>query len=133
MAPMIYQEELPDQCPPAIALDVAMSTIYRVVSKIEPGKEDFLSYSALNKPRPSTVTECRWASCSLFSNKDTALAIAKKLPKPRYEKPYLATLDIAAGDGKSIQNSKSSHIDFWMSSVFNSEASITKVEKIDVS
>lgn len=125
---MPFYEVLPDQCPPAQAVDAGYSEIWRVVTKQNCCFDDFKSHAGLGLTRRPTVSECDFASCSLFVSKTMAANLSTRLPKPRYKKPYLAKLQLPQGAGLSIENLKSTHVHFWMYSGFDPLASIVHVE-----
>jgi hypothetical protein len=127
---MTFLEQLPDQCPPVDAKEYDFVVAYRVVICDNPSIEDFRSHAARNKIRPEAVDPCRWASCSIFLSRDSAIEIARKLPKPRYKSPFLAAFPISMGDGVSLLKSKSPHVDFWMYADFDPIASIVETESV---
>lgn len=122
---MQYWEDLPDQCPPVGAQDVAIEPAYRIVFSQPPHKEHFASHKKLGRmPTPET-DECRFASCSLFLK----LAPAKKLaglPKIRAKGGFIAKLAIPTGAGMSFI--KNQHVDFWMFDGFDPISATVEVE-----
>jgi len=112
-------EELPDQCPPAKALDVGIDEAFRVIPFENPTLDDFKSYAAQKKRAPPGVDLCRWASCSLCVTKEQATILAGKLPKLREKDPHVVKLSIKKGSGRSMKNYSGTHIDFWMFATFN--------------
>jgi hypothetical protein len=127
---MVFLEELPPQCPPAQATGVALEGAYRVVSCATPTIKDFWSQAALGVPMRPTIDPCKWRSCSLFLSRTKAIDIAGKLPKSRMREPHLALIHISPSDGKALVNSKTLHVDLWLSSQFNPEDAILELEKV---
>jgi hypothetical protein len=128
---MTFFEELPEQCPPANAMERELPAAYRVVTNVNPDMEDFKSYAARKVKCPDGFDPCRWASCSLFLSRDRAIEIAMKLPKPRFKKPFIATMSITAMDGVSLVKKNSPHVDFWMYSNFDPLNAIVETESVN--
>lgn len=126
---MEFLEELPQDCPIDKANDIEVSPAYRVVSSLQPTVDDFLSNAALKKPKPPTVDDCRWASCSLFKNKDKAINIASKLPANKNGKRHISRCLIVSGVGRSYVNNKK-HVDFWPYKNFHPSLIVEATEKI---
>jgi hypothetical protein len=127
---MDWLETLPVGCPPKAAKDMTFEGVYRVVTRAKPTREDFKSHSALKMPVRPCCDPCEWASCSLFISRDKAVDIASKLPKPRFNKPHLALLNISLGDGRSTVNRRTSHVHFWASKTFDPMKALVEVEKV---
>lgn len=123
---MPYLEDLPEQCPPANAKDQQFGPAYRILPKAEPAIEHFYSYSKLGLTKPGGVDECRYRSCSMFTNILQARAIAT-LPKKRATSTHLAKVVVQAGFGTSWLNSKTDHVDFWPYDTFDVAAAVTEV------
>lgn len=120
-----YKENLPDGCPPAGAGVKAYSGVWRYVKGKTVTDQDFASYYALGKkpPPPTVVSLCRWASSSLFLNKEAAYLL---LPKLRGRYKFIAQVNITEKCGVSIL--LKSHIDFWRYDTF--KPSVVAVEDI---
>ena len=99
---MEYAEALPANCPPDAAADIELKSVFRVVRKLQPVREDFLSHATLGRQKLPDMDDCRFASCSLFSCKDKARNLAKRLPKTQCETPHISELKVAAGSGRSL-------------------------------
>lgn len=127
---MQFCEVLPEQCPPANAVDASFGEIWRVVTQENCDLDDFKSHAALGLVRRPIVSECDFASCSLFVSKDIAYKLASRLPKPRFSRPYLAKLSIPNGAGMSLENKKTTHVHFWMFNGFNPLNAILTVEEV---
>jgi hypothetical protein len=108
-----FKENLPALCPPPLAASEAYEGVWRFVNSNPVTDQDFASYHALGKPCPPSVPPCKWASSSLFLNKDAAFGC---LPKPRKRFKYIARVNISKRCGVSILTR--SHIDFWRFAVF---------------
>ncbi|WP_309574387.1 hypothetical protein [Rhizobium sp. AP16] len=120
---MAYLETLPDQCPPAEALDQAFGPAYRFVDSSAFCVEQYYSHQRLGLPKPSTVDDCHYSSCSLFISKEAAERIAR-MPKKRETITHLAELHIPIGSGRS-KFGKRQHVDFWMYDTFDVSTAIT--------
>lgn len=127
---MQFLEDLPDQCPPAEAVDSSFSMVYRIVYNNPVSVDDFLSRAAKGQPTPGGVSDCRNASCSLFSHLIKMRAQAK-LPKFRGNgTPRIAYLNIQQGAGLAVENPKTQHIDFWGFKSFDPTSAVIKVEDV---
>jgi hypothetical protein len=118
-----WKENLPKDCPPKGAGKRAYEGIWRYVKSKTVTDQDFASYHALGKPRPATVSPCRWASSSLFLTKEAAYFL---LPKLRGRFKFIAKVNITEKCGVSILTR--SHIDFWRYDTF--KPSVVAVENI---
>lgn len=121
---MGFFEALPDQCPPADAVENEIGQAYRIVFGDPATVEHFKSHAALGKKPPSDMDECRFASCSLFTSLDRVKSVAQ-LPKLRAQGPILAEVTIAHGSGRWIAHGD--HIDFWMYDTFDPIAAIVSM------
>lgn len=119
-----FHEHLPEQCPPDCSVDGEISTVYRLVSANPPTEQCFESHAAQGKVKPpeAKVTDCSWASCSLF----TSVEALKKLKGLKRRNPYMATLVIPQGAGRHHQ--KGQHVDFWRYSGFDILGAVVAVE-----
>ncbi|RWJ96997.1 hypothetical protein [Mesorhizobium sp.] len=125
---MGYWEDLPQQCPPATAADVAINEAYRLVGANPPEKEHFASYAKRGRPVPPTVDPCSWASCSFFTSIEH-IRNMPSLPKIRDNgSSFVAKLSVPVGAGMSRKKGK--HIDFWMFDTFDPVSATIKVEPI---
>lgn len=123
---MRYLEELPEQCPPAEATNNALGPAFRILPSAQPAIEHFHSYKKLGLPKPDGVDDCRYVSCSLFTEESRARKIAG-LPKKRAASTHLAKLMIPHGVGAALVNEKTKHVDFWMFDTFNVAAAVEEV------
>jgi hypothetical protein len=123
-----YGEPLPDECPPDNANEGELVGVFRFVPVDQPEEECFASHYALGKLKPSKldVTECEWASCSLFSSIEAML----KMRGLRKRNPFVAKLEIPAGSGRFILE-KNSHIHFWRYGAFNMKSAVVDVFRHD--
>ena len=118
---MIYEEPLPDSCPPDDAADQAWDKVHRLIDSAAPGPDTFKSQAALGLSVPHGVPECRWASCSLVFDPIKQ----KKLPKFRDTHNWAAVLHIPKGAGASKR--KGNHVDFWQAQGFSMTDAIVEV------
>lgn len=56
--------------------------------------------------------------------------LAKKLPRFKNKKCYVAVLEINKGSGLSLVDEKSTHVDFWMYRSFDPVSALIRVEAI---
>jgi hypothetical protein len=103
---MIFQEVLPDCCPPNDSVDEALSMVYRAYWSDSLTATNFVSHGTIGKPMPKGCDPCRWYSCSLLLD---PIATAKL---PKFKQAKFAKLDIPKGYGmsKKVKN----HVDFWV-------------------
>jgi hypothetical protein len=116
---MDFCEELPPQCPPAEACDVAIQEAWRVVEGPALKPEDFYSHARKKIPKRPIDTDCDHASCSLFTSRDKIADLASRMPKARYSNPHISKMKIPAGAGMSIENKRTFHVHFWMYKAFD--------------
>lgn len=126
---MGFREPLPDNCPPADAHEGACACAFRFVSTNSPTASDFDSYAAQGNPLPDGigVCACRWASCSLFPDLETARKKRKLKSLRKYR--YVAELNIAEKSGRLKVSY--AHIDFWMYENFDPIAAIVVTTDLD--
>jgi hypothetical protein len=105
-----FMEELPPCCPPDTAVLKGYAEAWRFVTSNTPVASDFRSGAAI-KAAPPNVDPCRWASCSIFTTKDAAIATITKLPKLRARFGFLAKISITEKCG--FTDLQGFHIDFW--------------------
>jgi hypothetical protein len=118
-----FGEELPAQCPPDSANDMALPEAYRLVNCEHPSDAHFASHLALGKPKPEAykVSDCEWASCSLSLSVDALL----KIKGLRKRLKYVAKLEIPEQSGRHL--AESSHIHFWRFSSFSLAGAVQNV------
>lgn len=120
---MDFAEDLPDQCPPSDAKDVALFDVYRLSHSNSVTANDFASHAALGRVPPKSLKDmCIWASCSLT----TEPVILKKLKKLKHR--YALKLTIP--DGSGLSKKKQIHVDFWRYSTFDPLTAIDEVKDI---
>lgn len=108
--PAEFAETLPAQCPPADAEEGELEAVYRLTENGPPRSGDFASKAALGESCPPDISECDWASCSLYRKAKSL----RKYTRLREERPYLVKLSIPNGAGKfKLGSSKRGHVDFW--------------------
>jgi len=125
----MFKEELPDQCPPAEAIDHAYPESWRMIRGATALPDHFLSHAAQGMPCPTIGLECRFSSCSLFLDKDSALSAMKKLPRLRKKFDHLALLQIPSGAGMSAVG-QNGHIDFWWFRSFDPVGAVISIEEL---
>jgi hypothetical protein len=123
---MAFFEELPDQCPPATAADQAYGPAYRIMPDASPKIEHFWSHKLRGLNKPNGVDDCRFCSCSLFTDPMAARAVAR-LPKMRPHSTHIASVNIPTGAGVSMFGANSNHVDFWMYDTFDMVGAVADV------
>ena len=111
-SPLIYREELPDDCPPADAIEITEELIaYRLVKSNPPTSEDFRSLRDL-KPNRSfgDLPECQIRGLSVHFDKTDSENLLKL---PNLQNCHLCRLKLNAGAGKIKQTNKLSHHTWW--------------------
>jgi hypothetical protein len=101
--------------------------VFRLIPTAKPVADDFASSAALKTPKPYSVNDCRWASCSMFT---TLKALKKKqstFPKLR-KLTFFVEMAIPSGAGKHISDRE--HVDFWMFADFDPIKAIKKVAAV---
>lgn len=87
---MPYAESLPASCPPDTASDSYFSEALRFVDSNDLASldaEEFKSFAAMGKPCPPRLSNCAWASCSLFLGESSeAFKTAVNMPKFKKKK-----------------------------------------------
>ena len=122
---MEFKEGLPDQCPPAEAVDNEWDEIYRLLPTKDYNADHFKSHAELGKSCHPNVCSCRWASCSLVF--DTTAALKKF---PRFKKyNWAARMEIPKGSGMSQKTNKN-HVDFWQKKSFDMTDAVKEVVAI---
>jgi hypothetical protein len=116
-----FKENLPKDCPPKGADCRAYDGIWRYVKAETVTDKDFASYYALGKKRPEVVSECRWASSSMFLTENAAYVL---LPKLRGRYKFIAKVNVTVKCGVSILTK--SHIDFWRYDTFKPSVAAVK-------
>lgn len=126
----MYWEQLPPSCPPVKAQDGKLAMVYRRIDGECANEKDFRSHAYLRKQPLHPVDPCRWASCSLFRNKQQISNISSKLPKPRDYANFIAELNIPKGSGKWVEKS-TGHIDFWSYAQFTITSAVDNIYPIE--
>ncbi|OAP40403.1 hypothetical protein AU381_00330 [Sinorhizobium glycinis] len=122
---MAYLEDLPDSCPPREAIDESFGPAYRMLPAAVPILEHFHSHRKLGRQKPHDVTECRFASCSLFMSLEKTKRIAR-MPKMRSKVTHIGVLNVPQGSGSWLENDRE-HVDFWMYDGFDPTGHIAEV------
>lgn len=122
-----YAETLPGECPPEDAVSEPLERVYRLTKSEDLSETDFHSHAQLGRVKTAQykVTDCQWASCSLFTTPDAALAI-KGL---RRRHPWITELSIPAAAGK--HKLRGEHVDFWRYADFDVLSAIESHRKHD--
>ena len=116
----MYREELPDDCPPQGAVEIAGETIcYRLVQNTPPTEEDFRSQRALQPNQDFRLSECRVRGLSVFMTPADADQAAKRSRNLQGTKVAKLTLEQGAGYIKKTGRKKSSHHTWWPYKAFD--------------
>lgn len=119
----VFEEELPDACPPLAALDCGYEALFRLVPTDVPLAEHFRSKAAEGKICPPGQDACGWASCSMFKVVPKDLM---KLTRIRAKYKFIAEVKIDVGSGVSV--GANDHVDFWKYAGFDPSVAVVKVE-----
>lgn len=119
-----YGEKLPKQCPPEDAENAGLTEVFRLVPVEKPDASCFASHSALGtiKPDAYNVSDCEWASCSLFGSLEAML----KIKGLRKRNKFVAKLVIPEDSGLHVTDKKK-HIHFWRFSAFDLSSAVDSV------
>lgn len=123
-----YREALPAECPPEAATDQVILVAYRVVTSNPPTLECFASQAERKRPLMEGGDMCKHRSCSLFTCPDKIANIAGRLPKPRDGGPFIATMTIPTGAGRSLIKKK--HVDLWLYKSFDPTKAVVAMEAV---
>ncbi len=110
----MFEEVLPDQCPPVDALDEELGPVWRLVRAVPPSRDDFLSHAALGRQNRG-FDPCSFASCSMWQTEEQIKA-QQKLPKLKAMTPVKLNIPAKAGKWRLR---RTGHIDFWQYSGFD--------------
>jgi len=109
---MKYREELPIDCPPHDAEEVAVDmAVFRLVRDNPPTDEDFRSQRAEFPNRGFPVDECTTRGLSVFSQEKEAKEKILKIHRLRNH--LICHVKLKSGAGKIRKSSGSSHITWW--------------------
>lgn len=118
-----FKEKLPKQCPPIDAEDRSYDEIWRALPETTPKPEHFLSKAATETCTLPDIDPCRFASCSMFTTKNSA---SKILGFPKYRNGALAKLNLPVGAG--LSKKKKQHVDFWAYAGFDFVGAILEIK-----
>ena len=108
---MSYREELPEDCPPDAAEEIAAARdVFRLVRTNPPALDDFRSQRAEKPQAVFHVTECQARGVSVFSQRKDCERLLK-LAHMRGRSISRVQLD--AGAGKIQQTFQPSHHTWW--------------------
>ncbi|MEP1230432.1 MAG: hypothetical protein ABJG88_07130 [Litorimonas sp.] len=128
-----FAGDLPEECPPADAVDVPEPQLLRLVEKENPTEQDFLSFHDIEGKVRTNVCKCMSFGVSYFSvNADKHyIADLTKLPKLK-KKRYIATVNISAQDGavQKTDPNKNGHYCFWRKKSFDPLSNISEVKPV---
>ena len=119
----IFKEDLSAGCPPHDSIEPKGFSVLRFIKSLPVQEKDFHSHAKLGKPLPKSghVSQCRWASCSVFKKKNNKNQIFAMKRLPRFKKfMCIAEIKLDSESGMLKETDpKSGHIDFWMYSEFD--------------
>ena len=114
---MLYAEQLPADCPPPSATEMAGEVVYRLVSSRPPSSRDFLSQRALFPNKSFHTDECRARAHSVFVSQTDCGALTKL---PAHRSKFIARLTLLANAGKLMQTGRqASHLSWWRFAAFD--------------
>lgn len=123
---MTFDENLPEQCPPAECDCAELEKVYRMLKGSTPSDADWLSYLQEGKPCPARLDPCRWGSLSL----QTCFPAIQKLAKlPNFRNAtHAAILTLPATAG--VHKTQGNHVDFWRDTAANLNDFVTAVKAV---
>jgi len=114
---MIYREQLPEDCPPEAAEEIAAPRdVFRLVRTNPPSLSDFRSQRAEKPTAVFNVSECRARGLSVFAaRRDSEKAL--KLPTLRGR--LICRVRLETGAGRILQAGAASHHTWWPLAAFD--------------
>ncbi len=109
--------KLPLNCPPPKAIGTSNQIMYRFVNSDPPTPSDFISLKKKNpgKQYPNSTLECQACGLSLYTKKQDAIEVKKKIPRLRKLKIARGTLSPNSGVIKHTPSHNSQcHYTWWM-------------------
>ena len=107
---MHYYDQLPPDCPPDDAVEIAESTkLYRLVKTLPPSAEDFKSYRTLRPDDDFGEDECKASGLSVFSRRSRAENLCRSRNFNGY---HVCELNLSTGAGK-LQKGRGAHHTWW--------------------
>jgi len=114
---MSYREELPEDCPPAAAEEIAAARdVFRLVRNSPPTLEDFRSQRAEKPDATFQVTECQARGLSVFAERRDS---EKALKLPTLRGRLICRLRLETGAGRIQQTGRPSHHTWWPLAAFD--------------
>lgn len=109
---MTWFEQLPEQCPPADAVE-ACGRYYRIAKGLPTESEDYFSQRKLQPNKVfigEGIDECIVRSVSLFSTQDDA---KKRLLLPKFRNQKIVIVELKPKDGVIKKTFGPSHYSWW--------------------
>jgi len=114
---MSYLEELPPDCPPATADEIAASRdVFRLVRTSPPTLDDFRSQRAEKPQAIFRVSECQARGLSVFAVRQDS---AKALKLPTLRDRLICRVRLEPGAGWIQETGKPSHHTWWPLAAFD--------------
>jgi hypothetical protein len=127
-----FMEALPtnELCPPATAVSAIPQRVLRFCSGDAVTKNDITSHNAMGKRRPENVTECRWASCSVFHGDTTIERLRKLIKSSSRLRALRYVVEFGIDPDAGMVHRNGIHIDFWPYADFDPSGSSKCLAKL---
>ena len=112
-----WAENIPEGCPPDNAFPPQNDTFYRLVDAVPPEERDFWSHRKLFPTRIFNASECLACSCSIISDLQSCIRIAK-LPTQKNKRIVKLALPPESGLIKQT-GGHLTHFSWWRALDFN--------------
>ncbi|WP_337133840.1 hypothetical protein [Priestia megaterium] len=103
------QANMPEQCPPADAIEQDVSPVYRFIEKETVGEIDFLNHKERKRPYPPSKT-CEALAISFFTSTKAAMEMPKKYKS--FKNKTLLPGRITSECG--IHKTEREHLNLWL-------------------
>jgi hypothetical protein len=114
---MSYREELPEDCPPEAAEEIAAAReFFRLVRTSSPTLDDFRSQRAENPQAVFNISECLARGLSVFAVRQDS---EKALKLPRLRGRRICRVKLKTGAGRIRQTGRPSHHTWWPLAAFD--------------
>jgi len=114
---MSYREELPADCPPEAAEEIALTRdVFRLVRTSSPVLDDFRSQRAEKPQAVFDVSECLARGLSVFAVRQDS---EKALKLPMLRSRLICRVRLESGAGRIQQTGRRSHHTWWPLAAFD--------------
>jgi hypothetical protein len=114
---MSYREELPEDCPPEAAEEIAVArSVFRLVRTRSPTLDDFRSQRSEKPQAIFNISECQARGLSVFAIRQDS---EKALKLPTLRGRLICRVNLDTGAGRIQQTGKPSHHTWWPHAAFD--------------